>query len=266
MATSADKDDKDELKDDATEGDQEESDEKETDADDEDEKPTAKPAPVSAAKPASAAKPVAKVAAKPGTAAKPGPARPGAAAAKRTTGPSGVRPRPAAPATRGSFGKSLILFVIVFGGLAAAFAFLGREENTGPVKPKWAVGQTVDVEITVVKSDQKDLSCASSDEVGGKHCAFEAQNKPWSKGDNTDDKKLLKPYTTTDRIQFTAAGVWSDPATTPDKLPATRFSLKCKYKVEGTLKKVDVRWDSAGAWYPNNDWYAGSVSDCKVQP
>ena len=77
---------------------------------------------------------------------------------------------------------------------------------------------------------------------------------------------MLKPYTTTDRIQFTAAGVWSQPALAGDKLPATRFSLKCKFKVEGTLKNLSVRWDHAGQWFPNNEWFAGAVSDCKIVP
>jgi hypothetical protein len=186
--------------------------------------------------------------------------------AKKRAGAKGARPRqaPAAPQGGSSLGKSMILFVVIIGGLAAGFAILGREEQSGPPKPKWSVGQTVDVEITLVKNDRQDLACASSDEVGGKHCAFEGQNKPWSKGDSADDKKLLKPYTTTDRVQFTAAGVWSEPALAPEKLPGSRFSVKCKYKVEGMVKNVAVRWESTGQWFPGNEWYAGSVSDCKL--
>jgi hypothetical protein len=150
-------------------------------------------------------------------------------------------------------------------GIAVGFAILGQEPSAIQ-KPKWAAGQTVDVEITLVKNDKQDLACSSPDEIGGKHCAFEANSKPWSKGDNNDDKKVLRPYTTTEHLQFTAAGVWSDPALAPDKLPATRFSLKCKYKVEGTLKSLGVRWEQTGQWFPNNEWYAGSVSDCKLTP
>ncbi|APR79791.1 Hypothetical protein A7982_05138 [Minicystis rosea] len=194
-----------------------------------------------------------------------------AAPAPKPNRPSGKRPakraRPAPPPQQGtSLGKSMILFVLIIGGLAAGFALLGSEKPQEQAKPKWKVGDTADVEITLVKNDRQELSCASSDEIGGKHCAFEGANKPWSKGDNGDDKKLLKPYTTTDRIQFTAAGVWSEPALAADKIPATRFSVKCKYKVEGTLKNVSVRWESTGQWFPGNEWYAGSVSDCKVAP
>lgn len=203
-----------------------------------------KPAPKAAAKPASKAeaKPAAKAQAKPG-------------AKKQPYAP------PKEQAQGGGIGKSLILFVIVFGGLAAAFAFLGREDSSGPAKPKWTVGQTIDVELTLVKDDAKNLSCASSEEIGGKHCAFESQQKTWSKG-STDDKSTYKPYTTTDRIQFVAAGVWSEPALAPDKLPPSRFAAKCKLKIDGKFSKLDVRWDQTGAWYPNADWFAGSVSSC----
>ncbi len=40
--------------------------------------------------------------------------------------------------------------------------------------------------------------------------------------------------------------------------------MKCKYKVEGALKDVGVRWEQTGQWYPNKEWYAGSISDCKL--
>ncbi len=215
------------------------------DEDDEDEPEEAKPAPKAAAK-------------RPATRAK-------------SRGPGALRAREAPAKPGGSLGKSVLLFFVIVIGLCAGFAILGREAPPGEVsKPKWTTGQTVDVEITVVKSDQKDLSCASAEEIGGKHCAFDAFDKPpappppWTKSSVGDDKKLLKPYTTVDRIQFVAAGLWSDPALAADKIPATRFSVKCKFKVEGTLKDVGVRWDPAAQWYANKDWYAGAVSDCKI--
>jgi hypothetical protein len=194
------------------------------------------------------------------------PAAKPARSGKQRTATKGARGRAAPPPQSSSLGKSMILFGLIIGGLAVAFAILGREEQQGPARPKWKAGDTPEVEITLVRNDKQELSCASADEMGGKHCAFEAMNKPWSKGDSADDKKLLKPYTTTDRVQFVAAGVWSEPALAPDKIPATRFSLKCKLKVEGTLKSVAVRWESTGQWFPGTDWYAGSVSDCKITP
>ena len=172
--------------------------------------------------------------------------------------------RPAPPPKGGSLGKSMILFVIIIGGLVAGFAILGREEpgQNGPAKPKWKTGDSVEVELTLVKTDAKDLSCGSAEEIAGKHCAFEGQNKPWSKGPSTDEKTVFKPYTTTDRVQFVAAGLWSDPNLAAASLPPNRFSVKCKYKVEGNLKKVDVRWAPDGQWFPNTDWYAGTIESC----
>lgn len=245
MATTAEKDDRDD-KDEAAEDSSAEAEEKKAaaadEAEDEDEVP-AKPAQKTAPKPAAKA------------------------AAKRVAG-KGARGRPTAPAQQGSsLGKSMILFVVIIGGLAAGFAILGREEQqAGPAKPKWKAGDIADVEITLVKNDKQELACASAEEIGGKHCAFEGMNKPWSKGENADDKKVMRPYTTTDRVQFAAAGLWSEPVLAPDKIPATRFSVKCKLKVEGTLKSVAVRWESTGQWFPGNEWYAGSVSDCKIGP
>lgn len=192
-------------------------------------------------------------------------------AGARRSGPGGrgtLRGRPDGrrPPQGSSLGKSMILFGVIVAGLVGLFYVLGREEQQAPPNMKWNVGQTVDVEITLVKNDRNELACAAADEVAGRHCAFESAAKPWTKGDVNDDTKLLKPYTTTDRAQFTAAGVWSEAALAADKIPASRFSLKCRYKIEGKLKNMSVRWEQTGQWFPNNEWFAGSVSECKVVP
>jgi hypothetical protein len=181
--------------------------------------------------------------------------------------PSRRRPRrpPPPPPRKGSLGTSMVLFVIVVGGLAAGFAILGKEPaGGGSSAPKWQTGKDVDVEITLVANDKSELACGSATELEGKKCGFEDQNKPWKTGAPTEDKKLFKPYTTTDNVQFLAAGLWSDPALS-GTLPAARFAVKCKYKVEGKLAKPAVRWNSEGPWYPQtNEWYAGAVHDCKL--
>jgi hypothetical protein len=193
------------------------------------------------------------------------PARKPARSGAKARGPGAVRVAKAVQAQPGSLGKSILLFFVIVIGLGAGFAILGREQPPEAARPKWKVGEVADVEVTLVRSDRQDLACASADEVAGMHCAFEAASKAWSKGgDPNDDKKLLKPYTTTDRVQFTAAGLWSEPSMMPDKLPATRFSVKCKFKVEGTLKNVGVRWEQTGQWYPQEGWYAGTLSGCTL--
>src|SRR5262249_6865338 len=142
--------------------------------------------------------------------------------AKRGPAPRGRRP----PPKGGSLGKSLFLFVIVLGALGGAFMLLGKEDSAGQgpaPAPKWNVGQTVDLEITVVPSDAKELACASTTAIEGRKCEFETPQKPAAQS-ASDDKHMLKPYTTTDRVQFIAAGLWSEPSLAPTKMPATRFS------------------------------------------
>ncbi len=186
-------------------------------------------------------------------------------AAKRAgRGPGASRARSASAQQGGSLGKSVLLFFVIVIGLGVGFAILGKEQAPQAARPKWKTGEVVDVDITLVSTDAKDLACASTELIAGKHCAFEAANKAWSKGGGTDDKSTFKPYTTTDQVNFAAAGLWSEPALAPGKLPAARFSVKCKYKIEGTLKTLGVRWREGDQFYPNGEWYAGSVSDCKL--
>lgn len=186
-----------------------------------------------------------------------------------TAKPGAVKRAPAAfakaPAARksGSLGKSMILFLIIVGGLAAGFILLGDANNAGPAAPKWKTGDTADLDITLDPKDKIKLACAAPDEIGGAHCAFEAKDKPWSKGDSADDKKLLKPYTTVDHVQILASGLWTDPALT-GTLPTSRFTVKCKFKVEGKAKSSWMRWDVDGAWNEVKDIYAGAISGCKL--
>jgi hypothetical protein len=294
MATSADKDDRDEDEQNTAEGDEEtakkktasapqtedkkasataddeDEDEEEGDDDDEDddgdeeEEAAAKPAPKPTASPAKGA-----TGAKSTAAAKPGGTKAAPSAAKRIAGPAVRKPasgKPVPPRQAGSLGKTLILFVLIVGGLAAAFAVLGREESSAP---KWTVGQTIELDITLVPSDGGNLACAAAEEVAGKHCAFEAAGKPWSKGDTKDDKTLLRPYMTTNNLPFFAAGLWTNPALSASALPKddARFTAHCKYTVEGSIKKAQVRWRPDGQWLDwNEPRHTGSISDCKLLP
>ncbi len=128
----------------------------------------------------------------------------------------------------------------------------------------WSVGTKVPVEITLVAADKANLACASTNQVGGKHCAFESATKEWSKAGGNDEAALLKPYTTTDRKNLLAAGLWNQPALS-GTLPSARFSVKCTFVVEGAISKPHVRWEAGGEWYPNNaEWHAGTVKDCSL--
>ena len=189
-----------------------------------------------------------------GTSAKPS-AKPAAAAPK-------VAPLPPPPTA--GLGKSVSLFVGIVGGISALMILLGNERGVaGPQAPQWKEGDTVDVDITLVSTDKQDLACASGSDVKGLHCAFESQGKRWTKGDPADEKTTLRPYSTTNGINFLAAGVWSDPALVKD-LPKTRFAVKCKFKVAGKMPRADVRWHEGEGWNNTTDWFTGDVSGCSI--
>lgn len=184
------------------------------------------------------------------------------AAPAKAAAPKAAPPRP--PPSAG-LGKSVSLFVLVVGGLSLGMLVLGSERGGGPAAPpKWNDGQVVDVDITLVSTDKTDLACASGTEIKGLHCAYESQQKRWSKGDAADDKKTLKPYSTTNNLNMLAAGIWSEPVLAGDKMPTSRFSLKCKFTVAGKMPRADVRWHEGEGWNNVTDWYAGTVSDCKM--
>jgi hypothetical protein len=177
-------------------------------------------------------------------------------------------PVPAPGPSGASLGKNVILFLGIMTTLALGYSYLGKEVPAPAIPAvRWAAGQTVDVEVTLVAADAKNLGCASPTEIAGRHCAFEGPGKPWTKGTPGDDLTTLRPYTTTNRIQFLASGLWSQPSLAAEKLPPTRFTVKCKYTVEGKIRSPQVRWDEAGAWNPQtNEWYTGRLSTCSVAP
>jgi hypothetical protein len=181
----------------------------------------------------------------------------------------GVKAAPKVDASKAppaaGLGKSVLLFVVVVGGLSLLMLALGAERGgSAAAPPKWNEGQSVDVDITLVSTDKTDLACASGTEVKGLHCGFESQGKRWTKGDAADDKKILRPYSTTNNINMLAAGVWSEPALAGDKMPGARFTFKCKFNVVGKMPRADVRWHEGEGWNNVTEWYTGSVSDCKI--
>ena len=65
-------------------------------------------------------------------------------------------------------------------------------------------------------------------------------------------------------MQLMASGLWMQP-TMGKNLPKSRFSVKCKFVVEGKSKDGFVRWKPGEGWHPGNGWYTGEVKDCKIQ-
>lgn len=154
--------------------------------------------------------------------------------------------------------KTKIFGAIGLGALVVGGIYLVQAAS-GP--KGFTVGSEVDVEITLVAGDSKNLQCASKTTVGSAHCAFEDGTKEWAK----DDKPVLMPYTTTDKRNLLGAGLWADPGIANAKLPDSRFSVKCKFKVEGKVPKPQVRWNATAKWEDSQgDWSAGTLHSCSV--
>ena len=169
-------------------------------------------------------------------------------------------PAPAAPAA-GSDGRVVWLVALAVVALTVAGVLVLNRRGAAD---RWRAGETVTVDITLIAADAKNLACSSADEVAGKHCAFEPGGKPWSKGPAGDDKTTLRPYTTSDRKELLAAGLWSDPVLS-GTLPSARFDVRCRFQVEGTIKKPGIRWVATAPFSETpGDWFAGTLSGCKL--
>jgi len=194
----------------------------------------------------------------------------------RSQSPAGTAGEDAASSKAVTLGA--VLLVLIVGGVLVSFAISkgGDEPAHGkraapareaPPPASWKEGEQVDVELTVLPEDKENLACASTLDVAGRHCGFENATTPWSKPSEAgtdDDKHLLKPYATTGRERLLAAGLWSEPALAAN-LPPKRFSVKCKYTIEGRVKGPNIRWGKSGPWKQmGNDWFAGVLSGCTV--
>jgi serine/threonine-protein kinase len=141
-----------------------------------------------------------------------------------------------------------------------AAALVAQDEST-----RWAVGQVVELDVTLRPTDRGGLSCASSEEVAGKHCEFDAPDKPSAKGNSDDDKKVLKAYSVPNSpTRILAAGLWTDPGMS-GTLPEQRFTVRCKFLLEGKVNNPSVRWDPKGPWRDmKSPWFVATTSSCTI--
>jgi hypothetical protein len=182
----------------------------------------------------------------------------------RFVSPQGTAETAGLPPAAG-LGKSVTVFFAVMLALAAGFWVLASFDNPfGGGAPKWKVGQTATVELTLDPADDMKLSCASDAVIGEKRCEYESKSKRHEK--KLEDGQLLRPYSLADgSARLLAAGVWSAPEIEKSVRPKDRFTLKCQFKIEGKVTAPAVRWDVSGPWNEKaEDWFAGSVSDCKL--
>ncbi len=193
------------------------------------------------------------------------PARPRRKKKRSSAAPPATKPRPIA--------RFLAIAVLLGIPIAlVASSYLGNRGrgagggNKLPSSTGWASGSEQSIDVTLVPQDRTNLACASASEVAGHHCQFEAQNKPWAKTPIGDEKVQYKPYRlagTNDPVLI--AGLWSDPGMSRGPLPTERFTAKCKFKVEGKVDKLSVRWNPADPWYEEPfAWPSGTVSNCTI--
>jgi len=145
--------------------------------------------------------------------------------------------------------------------------------RAGAAPRTFALDQDVDVNITLVSPDAKQLACQSAEELNGYHCEFQGQSVRWSKPSTTGRPAAfdtLAPYKTTDDYLFLVPGLFSQDALRerltydPPNSSAEhiRFVANCKMHIVGKLGQVDVRWSTTDQWHPNRDVWVGAVSGC----
>ena len=161
-------------------------------------------------------------------------------------------------------------------GIAGLFGFALYSqvayERPASAPRVFSEGQDVDVAITLVTSDARQLSCSRAEELNGRHCEFASRTEKWSKPPTPGRNPAadtLAPYKTTDDILLLVPGLFNeaalrerlaiDPPNAPEHI---RFVANCKLHVEGKLDEIDVRWATNGQWQTQpNAWY-GPVSGC----
>jgi hypothetical protein len=145
------------------------------------------------------------------------------------------------------------------------YAWSGYSTKYSQATDSWKLNSTKMIEITVVREDRDNLSCASDVTVGGLHCGFHANQQPWG-GGVSSDSQVLQPFNTVANELFLGAGLWTSPRL-PKTLPSVRFTVMCNYKVYGAAKSMSLRWalPPKGSFDPLKTSVAvGALSDCVI--
>lgn len=149
----------------------------------------------------------------------------------------------------------------------------GSDTNT------WVTGSTGTIRLTVVTADESNLTCASPQELEGKHCAFKSESEPWPRDPKLpldDNKKdIIQPYRTwLDNKLILVSDVWAQPelvyrvhSEPPagmqfDKL--ARFVTECKVKFVGKMEKPDLRWQPSQSWGMEQPTMVAAATECHI--
>jgi hypothetical protein len=119
------------------------------------------------------------------------------------------------------------------------------------------------VEVTLIRDDVHNLSCASDLMLEDLHCGYRANQQPFDPS-GTEDRLQLRPYNTADSVLFLGAGLWSSPGLA-GPLPKERFTVICNFRMISAIKSVSLRWSPTGSFGPVKDAVpAGLLSDCVI--
>lgn len=142
------------------------------------------------------------------------------------------------------------------------FSWTGYAERYAAANEGWHIGQTRLVEITVVPEDRYRLDCSSEKTLGGLHCNYRSDGKPF--GAEPDHAKVLSPFNTVKNELLLGAGFWDTPALS-GPLPPGRFSVACNYNVVGVLRSVSLRWGTNAPFTPvERSVTVGTLTDCVI--
>jgi hypothetical protein len=139
---------------------------------------------------------------------------------------------------------------------------ISQKAPESAARADWKVGTKGTVHVTLITADYDKLDCADKRQVGGLHCAYEEEKKPFPKAPDApydDNKKTtLQPYRTTDGQLLFLAGLWAQPEiamrlhreparSVPEKRLA-RFVTECQVEFLEEWKDAMYRWSPRDAF------------------
>ncbi|MEI9954646.1 MAG: hypothetical protein WDO74_38175 [Pseudomonadota bacterium] len=143
----------------------------------------------------------------------------------------------------------------------------------------WQTGAKATIRLTVVTADAASLTCASTQEFEGKHCAMKSETEVWPRDPRApiDDNKanIIQPYRTwLDNKLIMVSGVWSHPSVAyrlhqepPGNLPTdklARFVVECQAHFVGSMEKPVLRWQPGQSWGTETATMVAVTDSCKV--
>jgi len=156
--------------------------------------------------------------------------------------------------------SAISLFLISL-GIYLLFALSSYREKYAQATDAWRLGGTRIVELTLVKQDIHNLSCASDQVREGLHCGYSGDLREVEPA-SPDAPQVLQPYNTVKNELLLGAGLWSNPVMKED-LPSDRFTVACNYHVVGIMKAVSLRWSPTGTFSPvTQSVTVGTLTEC----